>query len=108
MIPEITNRSTGTIHDPYSVGQSACQPPRNSSVAIEVSVTMFAYSAMKKAAKLIELYSVWNPATSSFSASGKSNGIRLVSANAAIMNTMKEMICGKGNMNTVQDGRKPK
>src|SRR3954451_9631623 len=102
------NRTTGTSHDPYSAGHRGCHPPRNSSVATEVIVTMFAYSAIKKAAKLIELYSVWNPATSSFSASGKSNGIRLVSANAAIMNTTKEMICGKGAMNTVQDGRKPK
>jgi hypothetical protein len=46
-----------------------------------VTVTMLAYSAMKNAAKFMLLYSVWKPATSSFSASGRSNGTRLVSAN---------------------------
>ena len=48
------------------------------------TVTMLAYSAMKNAANFMLLYSVWNPATSSFSASGRSNGTRLVSANPAI------------------------
>ena len=32
---------------------------------------MLAYSAMKNAANFMLLYSVWKPATSSFSASGK-------------------------------------
>ena len=63
---------------------AACQPPRNSSVAIALTVIMLAYSAMKNAANFMLLYSVWKPATSSFSASGRSNGTRLVSANAAI------------------------
>jgi hypothetical protein len=53
-------------------------------VAIALTVIMLAYSAMKNDANFMLLYSVWNPATSSFSASGKSNGTRLVSANAAI------------------------
>ena len=46
------------------------------------TVIMLAYSAMKKDANFMLLYSVWKPATSSFSASGRSNGMRLVSANA--------------------------
>ena len=50
---------------------------------------MLQYSAMKKAANFIDEYSTWKPATSSFSASGKSKGTRLVSANAQIMYTMK-------------------
>ena len=45
---------------------------------------MFTYSARKNIAKLIELYSVWYPATSSCSASGKSNGARFVSATPAV------------------------
>jgi hypothetical protein len=40
---------------------------------------MFMYSAMKNMAKRIEEYSVWKPPTSSPSASGRSNGARLVS-----------------------------
>ena len=45
---------------------------------------MFAYSAMKNIANLKLEYSVWNPATSSDSASGRSKGTRLVSAMAAV------------------------
>ena len=41
---------------------------------------MLAYSARKKNANRIPEYSVWKPATSSCSASGRSNGARLVSA----------------------------
>ncbi len=47
-------------------------------------VTMLMYSACGKSANRTELYSVLYPATSSCSASGKSNGARLVSATPAI------------------------
>ena len=67
---------------------------------------MLAYSAMKNAANFMLEYSVWNPATSSFSASGRSNGTRLVSANAAIMKRIKLTICGNGPWKTVQRGMK--
>ena len=43
------------------------------------TVIMFMYSAMKNIANRIEEYSVWKPPTSSPSASGRSNGARLVS-----------------------------
>ena len=69
---------------------------------------MLAYSAMKKAANFMLLYSTWKPATSSFSASGRSNGMRLVSANAAIMKMMKLKICGNGPWKIAQCGMKPK
>src|SRR5687768_4606435 len=73
------------------------QPPRNSTVHITETVNMFTYSAMKNSANLRAEYSVWNPATSSVSASGRSNGTRFVSANAAIRNTTKPMNCGMMN-----------
>ena len=41
---------------------------------------MLAYSARKNSENRIPLYSVWNPPVSSVSASGRSNGARLVSA----------------------------
>ena len=41
---------------------------------------MLAYSARKNSANRMPLYSVWNPPISSCSASGRSNGARLVSA----------------------------
>ena len=45
---------------------------------------MLQYSAKKKNTKMIEECSVKNPATNSDSASGRSNGVRLVSASAEI------------------------
>src|SRR5438874_6167814 len=92
----------------YGAGNSGCQPPRNSNVATHVMVTMLAYSDMKKQANFMLLYSVWNPATSSFSASGRSNGTRLVSANPAIRKMTKPTICGIGSWNTFHLGRKPR
>src|SRR5580700_3901508 len=96
MSPPIAKIMVGMNRDPYSAGNKGCHPPRNSSVATQETVTMLAYSAMKNDANFMLEYSVWNPATSSFSASGRSNGTRLVSANAAMMNRMKLMTWGNG------------
>src|SRR5579862_5527705 len=71
-------------------------------VAMQLTVTMLAYSAMKNEANFMELYSVWKPATSSFSASGKSNGTRLVSAKAEIRKRMNAKIWGNGPRRTFQ------
>jgi hypothetical protein len=49
-----------------------------------ITTTMLPYSARKYSAQRKPLYSVMKPATSSDSASGRSNGRRLVSAIAAI------------------------
>ena len=46
-----------------------------------------AYSPSQNSAKLIDEYSVWCPATSSLSASTRSNGVRKVSAIELIRNT---------------------
>src|ERR1022692_4955820 len=108
MAPEMNKIKGATRFEPYASGHSGCQPPRKSSVAIEQTVTMFAYSAMKNAANDMLLYSTWKPATSSFSASGRSNGMRLVSANAAIMKIMKLKICGNGPAKMAHFGRIPK
>ena len=64
-------------------------PPRNSVVAMAETVTMLTYSARKNSANFSDEYSVWNPPTSSDSASGRSNGARLVSPTIAITNTTK-------------------
>jgi len=64
-------------------------PPRNR-IAVNVLIsTILQYSARKKNTKIIPLCSVINPATSSDSASGRSNGVRLVSASAEIKNRIK-------------------
>ena len=48
------------------------------------TISMFTYSPVKNIANFMEEYSVWNPAISSDSASGRSNGARFVSATIAI------------------------
>ncbi|GAB2941328.1 hypothetical protein GCM10022245_78260 [Streptomyces mayteni] len=63
-------------------------PPRNR-IAVRHDIrTIEQYSPRKKNTKIIPLCSVKKPATSSDSASGRSNGVRLVSASAEIRNTM--------------------
>src|SRR3954447_23023444 len=81
------NKNHSTGHQPVlstllsisESGQGARQPPRNSVVASAATVVMLTYSARKNIANLIEAYSVWKPATSSLSASGRWNGARVVS-----------------------------
>src|ERR1019366_4477071 len=81
------NHSTG--HQPAldaahnEIGHGARQPPRNSVVMSADTVTMLMYSARKNSANFNEVYSVWNPPTSSPSASGRSNGALLVSPTIA-------------------------
>src|SRR3954449_9388 len=74
------------LSTPWSIadsGHGARQPPRNSVVASAATVVTLMYSARKNIANLIDPYSVWKPATSSVSASGRSNGARLVSPTIA-------------------------
>src|SRR4051812_2512697 len=60
-------------------GHGARQPPRNNVVASALTVVTLMYSARKNIANFSDEYSVWKPATSSLSASGRSNGARFVS-----------------------------
>src|SRR3954447_15809527 len=59
-------------------------PPRNNVTAIAHMVMRFMNSARKKIANRMPVYSVWNPPTSSCSASTRSNGGWFVSAIAAM------------------------
>src|SRR6266849_10104900 len=77
-------------------GKGESQPPKNRIVARHETVTMLAYSPRKNIANLKLAYSVWNPATNSDSASGRSNGRRLVSAMAAVKKQRNPTICGNG------------
>src|SRR3569832_378559 len=79
------------------IGQGARQPPRNSVVANADTVIMLMYSARKNSANLKDEYSVWKPPTSSDSASGRSNGARLVSPTMEITNTAKLGISSQPN-----------
>src|SRR5262249_53752607 len=75
-----------------------CQPPRNRSDASPLTANMLPYSARKKIDQRKPLYSVWNPATSSLSASARSNGARLQLAVAQ----MKKMTNVNGSWNRFQ------
>src|SRR3954466_13286556 len=87
------NHSSGhqPVFAPFQmlIGQGARQPPRNRVAASAETVTMLTYSARKKSANFSDEYSVWNPPTSSLSASGRSKGARLVSPTMEIANTTK-------------------
>src|SRR4029077_20529836 len=88
----------GTMSRKLSIatfGNGRSQPPRNNVVATDDTTIMFAYSARKNSAKRMPLYSVWKPPVSSCSASGMSNGARLVSASPP----MKKMTTASGGAN---------
>src|SRR5262252_10274155 len=78
-------------------GNGGSHPPRNSVVTTDETTIMFAYSARKNSANRIPLYSVWKPPVSSCSASGRSNGARLVSARPPISTSAKAIGCTKMN-----------
>src|ERR671925_1197859 len=61
-------------------GSGGNHPPRKRIEVMPLIRMMFAYSPRKNRAKLIDEYSTKNPATSSDSPSGRSNGARFVSA----------------------------
>lgn len=73
------------------------QPPKKQIAIITDNHNMLLYSAKKNKAKVIAEYSTLKPATSSASASGKSNGARFVSANSEIKNTTQVGNNGKQN-----------
>src|SRR6478735_3938605 len=82
-----TNQRGPSPHGP-------CQPAKNSVTIRPESVIRLMYSAIWKRPKRIPPYSVWYPATSSCSASGRSNGARDVSAVPARRKTTNPTICG--------------
>lgn len=66
------------------------QPPKNN-ITIKAHIKIiFEYSAKKKKAKVNDEYSILKPLTNSDSASGKSKGNLLVSANILIKNKINE------------------
>src|SRR3954463_15783936 len=81
------NQITPGIQVKGTTGNGGSQPPRNRIVAIAHMVAMAMYSPRKNSRKGVEESSTAKPATSSDSASTRSNGGRLVSASAETKNT---------------------
>src|SRR3954464_9819280 len=69
------------------------QPPKNIVVVIAEMSVIPKYSPMKNIPNFIPEYSEWNPAMSSLSASGISNGRRCVSAIPATKNKNNPIGC---------------
>ena len=67
-----------------AIGIGPCQPPRNRIDASRLTASIEPYSAMKKKLHRRPEYSVWKPATSSLSASARSNGARFTLAVAHV------------------------
>src|SRR5262245_2367896 len=76
------NQMTPGIHVNGATGNGGSQRPRNRIVPIAHIVRIAMYSPRKKSRSGVDEYSTENPATSSDSASTRSNGGRLVSARA--------------------------
>ena len=96
-----TNTTTASFRrnqsGPSQSSQKKCQPPRKSVTVSAESVSMLMYSAIWKRPQRMPEYSVWYPATSSCSASGRSNGARFVSAMPAMKKVRKPTNCGTMN-----------
>lgn len=85
------------MNESFTNSSGIMYPPRNR-MAVNVDInTILQYSAKKKNTKIIPLCSVKNPLTNSLSASGRSNGVRLVSAKAEIKNIINNGSNGTTN-----------
>ena len=83
--PNVPRRSSGSA----SSGNGRNHPPSHSVTAIDETAIIAEYSARKNNDQRKPLYSVWNPAVNSDSASGRSKGARLVSATMAMAKMTK-------------------
>src|SRR6266508_5810106 len=88
-----------------TTGNGGSQPPRNRIVHIEHIVAIATYSPSMNIMYGVEPYSTMKPATSSDSASTRSNGVRLVSASAEMKNTMN--IGNSGSQNQLSSPQDP-
>src|SRR6266446_4390778 len=82
------NQMTPGIHVNGGYGIGGSQPPMNRIVVIAHMVAIATYSPSMNIMYGVEPYSTMKPATSSDSASTRSNGGRLVSASAEMKKTM--------------------
>src|SRR5437764_7605567 len=89
------------VNGGYGIGGS--QPPMNRIVVMAHMVAITTYSPSMNIMYGVEPYSTMKPATSSDSASTRSNGGRLVSASAETKNTMNI-----GNSGSQYQARRPK
>src|SRR5438067_6714053 len=87
------------------IGKGGSQPPRNRIVAMAHIVAMATYSPRKNSRNGVAEYSTAKPATSSDSASTRSNGGRLVSASAEMKKITN--IGNSGSQNQLNMPKRP-
>src|SRR5262245_7938309 len=92
-----TNQTTPGTQVKGGAGYGGSQPPRNRMVASAHMVAMAMYSPRKNSRNGVAEYSTAKPATSSDSASTRSNGGRFVSASAETKNTTNMGSSGSQN-----------
>src|SRR5579864_8927930 len=84
VIPGMKEKAKSQVVPRSRFGKGRSHPPSHRVTAIDETAIIAEYSARKNRDQRKPLYSVWNPAVSSDSASGRSNGARLVSATIAM------------------------
>src|SRR5579863_6270128 len=94
-IPGNSEKTRSHVRPLSKFGNGRSHPPSQRVTAMEDTAIMAEYSARKNNDQRKPLYSVWNPAVSSDSASAKSKGARLVSATIATAK-MKKAISPRG------------
>src|SRR6266516_1926677 len=99
------NQITPGIQVNGATGNGGSQPPRNRMVAIAHMVRMAMYSPRKNSRNGVAEYSTAKPATSSDSASTRSNGGRLVSASAEMKKITN--IGNSGSQNQLNMPKRP-
>src|SRR5438067_5270543 len=99
------NQITPGIQVKGGTGNGGSQPPRNRIVAIAHMVRMAMYSPRKNSRNGVAEYSTAKPATSSDSASTRSNGSRLVSASAEMKKITN--IGNSGSQNQLNMPKRP-
>src|SRR2546427_4428905 len=102
VIPGMSENARSHVGPVSALGKGRSHPTSQSVTAIDDTAIIAEYSARKNSDQRNPLYSVWKPAVNSDSASGRSNGARLVSATIATAK-MKNAISPSGkNLNINQ------
>src|SRR5437016_5861454 len=83
VIPGKSENTRSHVGPVSALGNGRSHPPSHKVTEIDDTAIIAEYSAKKNSDQRKPLYSVWKPAVNSDSASGRSNGARLVSATIA-------------------------
>src|SRR6266516_1340827 len=94
-----TSENANSDVEPFRrFGNGRSHPPNQSVTAMDETAIIAEYSARKNKDQRKPLYSVWNPAVNSDSASGRSNGARFVSATIAMAKMPNAMMPSGKNL----------